>query len=217
MNLGEIRTLVRTNIDEITPGFWTEAQITRYINVANQKVNSIIDAMDGDFFTVRVVFSTVALTRTYELPTTFREMVRLEHYSLTDQNDIQVLEELPFPRTEGAGEYPFSQAGKPGRYTLHGTVYDLLPIPDAVYPMRMFFKERQLDMSNETAHAPASPLEFHDMVAIYATIQALQKNHEDASAFSAIWADRKEDLIMAMSSGRKGQDPEYVEGFMEDY
>ncbi len=215
MNRGEIRTLTRFWLNEATAGFFSDPDLNTLINIGNQKVNRKIAALDEDFFTVSQTFPTVANTKSYTLPVAFRGMVRLEHYNAADASDIDKIDSLPFPRSEGSGAWPFSQPGKPRRYILRDDQIDLWPIPDAVYTLRMYFDNRQNDFSAD-ADVPSSPLDFHELIALWTTILALPANHEGSDEYKTLYANGEIDLIESIS-GRKTRDPQTVEGYLEGW
>lgn len=216
MNRSEIRSLVRIWLDEASAGFWSDAELNTLINLSNQRVNSIISALHEDYFTASSTFSTISGTKSYNLPTDFRFMRRLEHYSSTDASDIVKLEEIKFPRIESYAVWPFSASGKPVRYVIRGKQMDLYPVADAVYTMRIYYDVRQDDLSTDTGTTgtPLSPVDFHDMIAVDAAIKALMKNHEPAEELRIMWAERKQELVNTLGS-YKGDDPEHVEGYLE--
>lgn len=214
MNRSALRTLIRSWINEPTEGFWLNSELNTYINIANQKINAIITAIRDDFFTISKTFSTTTNTKSYTWPSDFGGLRRMEHYSTSDPSDIQKIDLLKFPRSEAGGEWPFSQSGKSTRYVSFGDHFDLLPIPDAAYTLRMYYDAVKADLTLDT-DSPSSPVQFHDMTAIWATILALPKNHEDASNFERLWSNRENDLITYMAGLGKGEDSETVEGYME--
>lgn len=214
MNRANIRTLIRTFLNEPTEGLWLDTELNTAINLANQKINAVINSIDEDYFTTSKTFSTTALSKSYAFPSDCQRIRRLEHYSTADASDVIRLDEIGFPRTELQGDWPFSQSGKPMRYQVRGTQFDLLPIPDAVYTMKIYYDQRQVDMTQDT-DSPIAPSEFHDMLSIWATILALPKDeNRDDTNFKTLWDNRYNDLILAIS-GRKGSDVGYVEGYLE--
>lgn len=215
MNRGDIRSLTRTYLDEASAGFWSDAELNSLINVANQKLNATVAGVYEDAFTQSVTFNTVANTKSYALPTDFRVLRRLELYDTADPHVISKFDELHFPRIEGTHEWPFGGFGEPRRYVLRGNQFDLYPIPDAVYPLRMYYDRRLADLLVD-GDIPASPAEFHDMLALYAAAQALVKAQDDPSTLLALYKLREADLIQSLQS-RKSQDVERVEGYMEGW
>jgi|SRR3990167_10059123 len=213
MNRTALRNLVRTWLNEPTAGLWSDAELNTFLDIGVNRVNSLISSLDEDYFTVSETFSTTIGAKSYALPTSARNILRLEHYSTSDPYDIVKIDPLPFPRMEGGGEWPFTANGKPLRYVIRGTQFDLYPIPDAVYTLRIYIDKRQDAMVDDNS-TPTTPLEYHDMIAIYTVILALPKNHESASEFMALWNNREVDLITTISN-RKQVEPQKVEGYLE--
>ena len=215
MNRSEIRTDVRTLLNEPTEGFWTDANLNTYINKANQRVNSIIAATKEDYFTLSATFSTVASTKSYTFPTDCRFIRRMEKYSASDASDIEKLDELKFPRTEMQGEWPFTETGIPKRYTVFGTQFNLEPIPDDVYTMRIYYDSRKDDLAVD-GDSPSSPSDFHDMLVYWTCVLALAQNKESADEFVGLFNIRKAELVQSILS-RGSDDIKTVEGYLENF
>jgi hypothetical protein len=213
MNRSEIRTGIRALLNEPTAGFWSDANLNSYINLANQRVNSIIAATKEDYFTVSATFSTIAATKSYTFPADCRFIRRMEVYSTSDTGDIEKLDEIRFPRTESGGEWPFPTSGRPKRYTVFGTQFNLEPIPDAVYTLRIYYDSRPDDMAQDS-ESPTSPVDFHDMVVYWACTLACAQNKESSEEFVGMFNLRKAELIQSLLS-RGSDDPRAVEGYLE--
>jgi len=211
----EIRTQMRTLLNEATEGFWSDANLNSYINLSNQRVNSIISATKEDYFTKSATFSSVAATKSYAFPTDCRFIRRMEHYSTTDASDIEKLDELKFPRTEMNGEWPFTEAGRPKRYLIFGTQFNLEPIPDAVYTMRIYYDSRKDDLAADD-ESPSSPTDFHDMLVYWACVLANTQNKEDSQEFVGLFNTRKAELVQSLLS-RGSDDSNTVEGYLERF
>lgn len=213
MDRATIRGLARTWLNEASAGFWTDAELNTFINLANQKVNVTISNMVEDFFTQSATFPTVSGTKSYSLPTDFRFMRRLEHYNASDASDIIKLDEIRFPRTEAGGEWGFAASGKPEGYILRGSQIDLYPIPDAAYPLRIYYDYRKSDLTAD-GDIPSSLTDFHDMLVLWTVILALLKNNEGSDEFKTMYAFREKDLISTLQK-RKGPENIEVEGYLE--
>jgi hypothetical protein len=183
--------------------------------VANQKVNATIANLQEDFFITSATFSTTSGTKSYALPSDFRFIRRLEHYSTSDPNDIVKVDEMPFPRTEGQHEWPWASNGKPTNYVIRGSQLDIYPIPDDAYPMRLYYDARQSDL-NQDSDSPTSPIEFHDMIALWAAILGLVKNAEPSTELQMLYKVRENDLVETFVHRNSGED-DRVEGFLEGW
>lgn len=211
----EIRTDVRTLLNEPTAAFWTDANLNTYINKANQRVNSIIASTREDYFTQAATFSTIANTKSYTFPTDCRFIRRMEVYSTSDASDIEKIDEMKFPRVEMQSDWPFPEPGRPKRYTVYGTQFNLEPIPDGIYTMRIYYDSRKDDLALDS-ESPSSPSDFHDLIVYWTTVLALAQNKEDASEFVGLFNIRKAELIQTLLS-RGSDDPKAVEGYLENF
>ncbi|MFQ5582763.1 MAG: hypothetical protein ACE5F3_09095 [Mariprofundaceae bacterium] len=213
MNRGEIRSMARTWLNEATAGFFSDAELNSFINVSNQKLNRTIISYDPNVFTVSSTFSTVAGTKAYTLPADFQKMVRLESYLASDPNDIIKLDEITFPRIEGGGIWPVSENGKPSRYFIRSNQMEFIPIPDAVYTLRIYYDNAKPDLNLDT-DIPASPTDFHYLIAMQTAILAVPKNQGDyADNLARMYSEGKESLMESLM-GRDGDDPEMVEEYL---
>jgi hypothetical protein len=204
---------MRDFLNEDSAGFWSDAKLNRYINLANQRVNSIISNTREDWFTTSATFTTAAGTKTYAMPSDCRFIRRMEIYDPTDASDITKLDELRFPRTESGGEWLYGQTQIPKAYTIREQQFDLLPTPDGTYNMRIYYDFRNTDLGTDTA-TPASPIDFHDMIIFLACLYAKKQNEDDDSWYGEMFRTRREELLSFILS-RGSDDPKCVEGFLE--
>jgi hypothetical protein len=213
MNRGQIRAQARTLLNESSPGFWLDADLNTYIDMANQRVNSIISEIREDFFTVSATFLLQAGVKSYSLPTDAQFIRRLELYDPSNENDIMPLGDIPFPRIEGGGEWPFASPGRPQRKLVRGNQFDLFPTPDSAYAARIFYDQRK-DNFTVDADIPSSPVNYHDMIVFWACVLAKKQNEEDDGGYADLFNTRKQELI-SMLTRRSGEDPRFVEGYLE--
>ena len=205
--------MCRDLLNEEVSGFWSDAQLNRYIELSNKRLNSIIAATRQDYFTISATFNTIAGTRSYTMPGDAVYIRRMEIYNSADSNYIVKLDELRFPRMEANGDWLFSQNAQPQRYTIVGTHFDLLPIPDAIYPIRIYYDNLRIALVDDI-DVPASPLDFHDMIAFYACGLAKKQNEVDDEGFMALFNVRKSELIQILTR-RGSDDPQFVESYLE--
>jgi hypothetical protein len=205
--------MCRNLLNEETAGFWTDAQLNAYLEMGNQRLNSIIAATRQDYNTISAVFATVVGTKSYSFPTDCVFIRRLEIYDTTNADHIDKVDELRFPRTEANGDWPFSGPGQPQRYIIRGKQFDLLPIPDAIYNMRIYYDARPATLSADV-DAPTSPPDFHDMIVFYACMLAKKQNEVDDAGFADMFRTRKQELVQLLIR-RGGEDPTFVESYLE--
>ena len=215
MNRQQIRNQVRTMLNEETPGFWTDTALNGYINLSLQHLSSIISAMKEDFFTVSSTFQCIQGVKSYLQPADCRFIRRMEIYRPSDPGFIQKLDQVHFPRTEARGQWPYYASSQPSGYTVTGNQFNLLPIPDQVYDMRIYYDQRQSSLATDSEVALIPP-DFNDMLVYWTIVLALLQNGDDPKVFIDLFNSRKSDLLETMIS-HGGDDPNAVEGYLESY
>jgi hypothetical protein len=214
MNRSELRTALRSFLNEDIPGFWTDAQLNTYINLANDRVNSIISATREDYFTISATFSTVAGTKSYSFPTDCRFIRRMEIFDASNEGYIIKLDELRWPRIEANGDWLFPNApAQPKRYVTRGNQFDLYPTPDGAYTIRIYYDARPVTLDSDV-DIPTSPSDFHDMIVYWAAMLAKKQNEEDDAGYSELFNARKVELIQTLIN-RGGEDATTVEAYLE--
>jgi hypothetical protein len=213
MNLGEIRTVVRDLLNEEVAGFWTDAQLNSYISMAQSRVNSIITNIRQDYFTISATFQTTTGTKSYSLPSDCTYIRRMEIYDIADPNNIIKIDELKFPRLEANGDWLFTQNGQPKKYVVIAKAFDLLPIPDSVYNIRIYYDAVQTALATNT-DTPTSPVEYHDLLVYWACVLAKKQNEDDDTGFMGLFNTRKAELIESLIN-RGGEDSTTVEAYLQ--
>lgn len=217
MNRSELRTNMRLLLNEETAGFWSDADLNKCVNMACQKVNSIVSGIKEDYFTASATFVTVANTKSYNLPTDCRFVRRMEIYDTSDTGKIYKVDEIKFPQTEAQGPWPYPYTGRPIGYYLIGTHFDLHPIPDGVYNMRIYYDTRKNDLSTES-DSPSIPTDFHDSVVFWSCVLAASidgnPQEDNKETYASLFSQRKEELIQHLLK-RSGDDPTPIVGYLE--
>lgn len=216
MNLSELRNRTRFWLNELgtTNGFYGDSDLDSLINDGNQRLNRIITNITPNFFTVSSTFLTVANQKNYTLPADFQKMIRMETYDPSNPTDIDKIAEISFPEVEIQGLWPTTQVGKPQRYFVRSNQFEFLPIPDAVHEVRIYYTNVKPQLVAGT-DLPASPSDFHDMIALHAVIFALPKNSEGSGEFQILFAQRKEELMESLLD-RDGTGHEFASAFLEE-
>lgn len=213
MNLGTMRTNIRNLINEPSAGFWTDVQLNSYINMAVERMNSIISTERQDYFTVSATFTALQNVRDYSFPSDCKYIRRMEIYDTADPNNITKIDELKFPRLEANGDWLFTQNGQPQRYIIRATQFAIEPIPDDNYPMRIYYDQIQPALAVDT-DVPTGPVDFHDMIVYWAAFLAKKQNQEDDMGFANLFDKRKAEMIETLIN-RGGEDSVAVESFLE--
>lgn len=227
-NLGQLRTDLRDLLNEPVAGFWSDAQLNRYLSKGATRVYSIIVAMRQEWFTIPMTFLTQTyvpnvVSNSYVVPNDLMEIRRVELIQDTSapETTIVKLDEMKFPRTEAGGDWLFTAPGQPVRYIFKNQNITLLPPPDGVYTIRLWYTQRPLDITVDSA-VPTTPIDFHDMLVYYAGMLAKRQNEDDmdcapmseGNSFPCLWKARKSELIEVFTS-RGGEDSKAVESYLE--
>ena len=212
MNRGDLRALVREHVNEPTAGFWSDAQLNIYLNLAKDQVTAFMVRLDEDFFELSATFSTAVGTKSYLLPADAMQVNRIERYTTADAYDITMLEPVGH-HLLGRNGYPFGSNNKPDYYDVRGVQFDLYPTPDAIYPMRLYYDQRQADMSQDS-DVPGHPREAHPLIAARAAKMALTKQGDTGEAVKELIGDL-EDTLSGWLTGRRGSVATTVAGYME--
>ncbi len=215
MNLGQLRSTLRDLLNEPElPSFWTDTQLNSYLSLGALRVNSIIIAMRQEWFTVSATFNTIVGTISYQFPPDLIEIRRMELLQdPSNLSSIVKIDELKWPRSEAGGDWLFTSPGQPVRYIVRSQQFDLWPVPDSVYKIRLYYTQRPLDIATDTA-TPTTPIEFHDMIIFYAGILAQKQNETDDEGFALLFKERKAELIEVFTR-RGGEDSKAVEAYLE--
>lgn len=190
MNRGELIESVKTYLGENFvnggPGYYTPAEYIRFVNIANQVVNSILINIDADYFLRPFGFQTVAGTSAYSLPP---DCSRLHDVFITDLSGCRLQLRPLRPMLQGqTNQFPCG-------YVLRQNQIDLHPTPDAAYTVEFFFDQVKTDLTQDI-EVPSSPVEYHDMIALYAAITASAKDGRNVGILADLYKARKEDMIL---------------------
>ncbi len=214
MNLTELRILTRSHLnDAVKPpkldGFWTQSEVDTAINVAVAKIHGTIAGMDRQAFTTKATFATVSGSRSYNVPVGLYSIERIEHVDTGEIIDPTILDE------EGAYyvETMVMTPGRPYMYLVRNNFIDLLPTPDGVYSLVIYYQSgpAKLILPNDI---PAIPEIHHDLIAIFAALTCSFKNAEVRQDLMQMYREREYDLVKQIAMS--GQGNPHVHGAYED-
>lgn len=166
--LAQLRTAVRDEISEPTPGFWSNAEIDRWLNRANY---DLADAAAVESSTSSTV-TTVSGTASYALPTGFGQVQQVEFVDPSDATAFRLLQ--PFDISER-----IDQVGEPEGYYILGGLLFISPTPDAVYSIKLWYYKAGVTLALD-ADVPIIPSKYHDLLTLFAVSQAKRKADDPA-------------------------------------
>lgn len=217
MNRGEIRTLVRTYLNEPTAAFWTDAELNTAIGVASIKCHNMIKNLTRYHFTTRVTFPLVAGDDWYQLPGDCKD-IKLVTKIMSSNDD----EEVPLYRAPSDNPFPFSDVVSsvqnssdegPQTYWIIGGSMRFLPMPSSAMTIRIYYEARITAMTSD-ANTPNFDTDYHDMAAKWAAIEAAVKDGQKRDDLVALFAIREKDMYTDIFH-RLPAPPSEVEGYMQ--
>lgn len=180
MTFLELQQLVSVWLDDVDNGYFTLPQIKLWLNNAQKETQKLlIDA--GENWYVKCLQTTlVAGQRDYIVPEDFLKVHRLEIIlsGVSPNESTQMLQ----PITLNQQDYFANTEGNPYAYFLKKNRFSLWPAPQFPQVMRLFYSYRVSDMVLD-AEVPDVPPQYHEFLAILATLDGFHRDNRDPSQF----------------------------------
>lgn len=165
MQLQDLQNLVAYWLDDLNFGYFTQTQITVWLNNAQKELQKRLIKAGNNYYTITVTTPLVANQSDYQLPSDFKKLHNLEVIlSGTAPNEstnpIQ-------PITENQKYLVQTGTGTPFWYTIKKNRLILRPAPDTALTMRMVYSYMIADMANLT-DVPDAPADYHELIALLA-------------------------------------------------
>jgi len=180
MTFVQLQVLVSSWLDDTNNGYFTLSEVKTWLNNAQRETQKmVIQAFEGHYRKV-VQTTLVQYQREYQLPTDFKKLSRLEVVlsGTTFQNeDCQRLVKI----TENQQDLMPERTGTPQTYYFKGDQVVVVPAPDAAKTLRLTYLYRAADMVND-ADLPDVPADYHEYIAVLATLDGLYKDGRDPGA-----------------------------------
>lgn len=195
MTFANIRTEVRTYLDEATAADWTDAQLNRFINDRYLKLIQAVEKVFEGYYIISAVANSVADQQEYQLPSDFKRMRRVEIDYDPDNSDSTPQRALPINIDEVRRDLGQTNIGvtflrRPIYYIVGGEGSNanmgFVPIPDEASStgdeaIKIWYVPRQDELSAD-ADDPKVPDEYQYLIAIGATADALRKGQQEMDA-----------------------------------
>lgn len=165
--LAQLRTAVRDEISEPTPGFVSNTEVDRWLNRANY---DLIDAGAIQSTTSQSI-TTVDGTETYDLSSDAGLVEQVELVDASDSTEFTILRPLSIEERHTDGK------GEPHGYYVQNTKLVVVPIPDATYTLRVWYTRAGVTLALD-ADVPIIPARFHDLLTLFAVSQAKRKSDD---------------------------------------
>ena len=170
---------VRAEIQEPTAGFWSDAEITNWLNEA---YSELLVALKVE---TTAALTLVARTESYAHPADFYIARRVE-LQTTAGSPTNWIEVQPYNldlRRPGDPTNPLTLTGVPFGYYIYGGKIVFVPIPDSAYSGTLYYYQNATVLTG--GQSPSYPegiqaIRFDRALFLYACAQALRKRQDGA-------------------------------------
>lgn len=173
MNFGEIKNLVLYWVDDLEAGYFTDTQLSVFVNNAQKEIQKVLLKAHENYYTKRVQTTTVTNQSDYMLPSDFMKVHRIELIlsGTAPNEDKRKLDQI----TMSEADLLQDKVSVPTAFYLHKDRLVLVPVPDDAKTLRMIYTPYVTDMSNNT-EIPDVPVQYHEAIAIWAAIDCYVKD-----------------------------------------
>lgn len=174
MTFAELKNLVSYWVDDLQFGYFTEAQVGRFVNNALLEVQkNLILAGQNDYLDCKET-QTVIGQASYVLPQDFLKLNRLEIVTNQVTNGFVSIPGITLNQTD----FITTQQGFPRAYYIKKNRLILTPAPDQVYTLRLFYTYEIAELV-EDAEVPDVPDIYNECIAIFAAYDCFIKDQRD--------------------------------------
>jgi hypothetical protein len=231
--LSALRTAVRDNLDEASPGFYTNAALNSWINRAKDRCFSEVRKAAQDFFvTTRSStdgsltilgesysassFAIAASTRDYTLPPDFIEMVAIEVITTGQEHLRFTFRPTTDPQFRALLAQTTAEQPNGFLYTIFGErTMRIAPMTDTALDLRLSYVYVVPDLSSDSDTLDM-PYPLYQAVEEYATAYALMSDRAPEAAAHEARGNSTVARFLATAT-RQSTEPVYVQGYLEDY
>lgn len=167
--LSQLRTAVRDEISEPTPGFVSNAEVDRWLNRAHY---DCVDAA-GIESTSSQSITTADGTEQYNLSSDAGLVEQVELLDASDNTLFTILRPLSVAERDTDGK------GEPLGYYVIENKLVVVPIPDGIYTLRVWYTRAGVTLTNDS-DTPIIPARYHDLLTLFAVSQAKRKGDDPA-------------------------------------
>jgi hypothetical protein len=204
MDLADLRVLTRTYLDEdaaTVDKFWSDAQVDTAINVGVRRTHNRIKNVSRWHFTTRATCVTESGIEYYELPANLKDLKIVSY-------EDEMAKEKYLIRDTGPNMFDWQHTGVitpagtgimssyPQAYWIVGSTIRIVPVPQAVWTLRMYYEARITDLTSGP-DTPAFDEDYHDMAAKWAALELMPKNQDNevGKMVAALLQDRDRELV----------------------
>lgn len=179
MNLGQLRTLCLSWLDDPSGTYFTPAQVNVWINNAQRECQKQLIQAGQQWYTTRASTVLILNADTYACPTDFLKVNKMEVLlsGVTPNQNRQLISPVTLVQLDMIS----MTSGTPTAYAMRKSSFVLRPIPDTPLTIYMDYTYRVSDMTLDSS-MPDVPPQYHEYLSVLATLDGLFKDQRDPSA-----------------------------------
>lgn len=206
MTRSDIKTLIRSWLDDESGGYFNDTDCNTWINLAQRQVQMMLLRAGQNWYMKPVETLTVIGQADYVLPSDFMFEHRIEVVisGTGDQENRQALT----PMTTNQQDLVSIVKGTPTNYFIKKNRVTLSPTPSQAWTLRLYYSPRVVDLANDT-DVPDVPEQFMEYVAILAAWDGFIKDDRAPDNLLAKKA-KYEELLKQMADDRTQDLPRQV-------
>lgn len=208
MTFSELRSLVLSLTDDLSGGYFTQAQVDKFLNNALRELQKKLILCYENWYVKCVRATMTASEQCYYLPADFLQMNRFD-IILSGTTPATEARNTLMPLTLQEARLINFGPGQPKGYFLKKDSFNVAPAPDQGYEIEMLYTYRVPEMVNDT-DTPDAPEEWHEFIAILATLDCFIKDREGAPQTLLDKKKSYEDRLDAMANNRTVDAPRKV-------
>lgn len=213
MTRSELKTLMRSWLDDTSGGYFTDSQCNTWLNLAQRRVQMVLLQAGENFYEKTVETLTVASQADYVLPSDFFILHRLE--IVASGSGTSESRQPIYPITINQQDLVSIALGTPANYYLKKDRFTLSPTPDTANKvLRLYYSYLVADMSAD-GDEPDVPEQYHELVAIYAAEDGFIK--DDRTMNNLIFKKEKYEALIKQAAENRTQDRSRQVVMVEDY
>lgn len=178
MTVAEIKAYVRSLVDDEAGGYFTDADLLRFINQSQQETQKRLVMSGNNWYTKIDTSNTTVLNQAnYSLPSDFLKMQRIE--VVTNPGTTENRYTLSSV-TLNQKDMGYQDSDSLSYYLVKSTLYLAPPPKTAGRTLRLYYVYRIADVANDS-DTPDVPVEFHEYLANLVALRCFLKDGRDAS------------------------------------
>jgi hypothetical protein len=212
LNLSELKTLTVGWLDDPAFGYFTEDLVTSWLNNGLRTLHKRLILAGENWYSKCATVPTVVGQECYTLPSDFYKLESLRLF--TGTNPTIEEEYLTHMTPQQAAAFSPNQ-GTPATFYLKKNCLILRPPPDTVKTMEVTYSYAVSPMVLST-DIPDAPEQYHEYIAVLATLDGLFKDQRNAGEFIAGKRDFYDAMLAKDAEDRLQDVPRMVVETMGD-